>query len=188
MVSNGFVLQTDHLDRKDIYVESYAIESSRMAKDLIYRLLFARDVSELRHHIEGLVGTHDDGGATGLLMDTYASNLSRRGKEVLKSVAALHLCPGFRDNEERRRLVYHYVMFTVLLTEQPFCDYVQRASADADALRQFLALGLGPLLEQLLTGNMATTRGQSTRVDLIDFVSQARVLYCYYCTPRLDLP
>jgi hypothetical protein len=183
VVADRLVLKPNHLERRDFYVEAQRTENDRMARDLIYRLLFARDLSELRHHVEGLVGTCREGTAVGLLMETYGTNLSRRGKQVLRNIARLGEYPGFCENEERQRLVYHYIIFAVLLTEQPFCEYVQRSSADAGALRDFMERGLRPLLEQLLTGNMHTTRGQNTRVDLVDFVTQARVLYCYYCTP-----
>lgn len=188
VIADSLVLQPENLKRKDVYIEMQKIENRRMSLDLIYRLLFARDMSELRHHVEGLVGTGKEDDRIGLLMETYAPNLSRRGKNVLQTIATLSTHPGFHGNEERQRLVYHYLIFAVLLTEQPFCDYVRQRSDNEASLREFIENGVGPLLDQLLIGNMHTTRGKNTRVDLVDFVTQARVLYCYHCTPSVDLP
>jgi hypothetical protein len=182
VVTNELVLKPDHLNRVAINEKVNAAEQSRQSRDLLYRLLFCRDISELRHHAEGLVG---EAGAVknGLLYRTYGASLSRRGFEVMTTSANLLEHPYFKDHEDRQRLVFHFIVFVALLTEQSFCEYVRNRSADVDALRRFICEGLVPLTDKLLTGNMATNADGRGRVDLVHFTTQVRTLYCAYCTP-----
>lgn len=159
-----------------------AAEQSKQSRDLLYRLLFCRDITELRHHAQGLVG---EAGAieNGLLYRTYGERLSRRGLQVIRTCANLLEHPHFKDHEDRQRLVFHFFVFIALLTEQSFCDYVRNRSADVNALRRFISQGLVPLTDSLLTGNMTTNAEDIGRVDLVHFTTQIRTLYCAYCTP-----
>ena len=186
VVANQFVLQSNDLSQQDIYLKIQGDEEVRMAKDIIYRLLFARDTTDLRQHIEGLVGTNDCEG--GLLLQTYGESLSRRGREALRTVANLPNHPAFSGQVERQRLVYHYLMFISMLTEHPFSEYVQNRCADRDALRDFIGQGLSGAVDRLLTGNMAVRQATSSKVDLVHFVAEMRALYCQYCTPTLQPP
>jgi hypothetical protein len=94
VVTNELVLKPDHLNRVAINEKVNAAEQSRQSRDLLYRLLFCRDISELRHHAEGLVG---EAGAVknGLLYRTYGASLSRRGFEVMTTSANLLGFPFF---------------------------------------------------------------------------------------------
>ena len=183
VVANQLVLQTNDLAQRDVYVKVQRDEDTRMAKDIVYRLLFARDTTDLRQHIEGLVGTSDCEG--GLLLQTYGDSLSRRGREVLKRVARLPEHPAFSGRMERQRLVYHYLMFIAMLTEQPFSEYIQNRCADRNTLRSFIGRGLSEAVDRLLSGNMAVPQSTSTKVDLVHFVAEMRAVYCQYCTPTL---
>lgn len=183
VVPNQLVLQTNDLSQQDIYLKIQGDEEVRMAKDIIYRLLFARDTTDLRQHIEGLVGTSDCEG--GLLLQTYGESLSRRGREAIRTVANLPHHPAFSGRVERQRLVYHYIMFISMLTEQPFSEYIQNRCADRDALRDFIGKGLSGAVDRLLSGNMAVQQVKSSKVDLVHFVAEMRAVYCQHCTPSL---
>ena len=182
VVADELVLEPKHLARVRICEKVNSAEQSRQAHDLLYRLLFSRDLSELRHHAEGLVG---EAGAvkSGLLYRTYGTSLSRRGGEAMTTSANLLEHPHFKDHEDRQRMVFQFIVFVALLTEQSFCEYVRNRSADVSALRRFITDGLVPLTDKLLTGNMATNGDGQGRVDLVQFTTQVRTLYCAYCTP-----
>ena len=79
----------------------------------------------------------------------YGDSLSRRGRGVLWTVVRLPDHPAFSGRIERQRLVYHYLIFIAMLTEQSFSEYIQNRCADRNTLRTFIGRGLSEAVDRL---------------------------------------
>lgn len=179
VIGDSSIVNSDNLNRQDIYENIKRIDDWRMSRDLVLRLLINEDEEELEQHVLGIIGAPGTTVKPSLLEQAYGSVLSQRTMHAFRCIQD----GKFTDNCIRRTQL-HFVIFVTMAVENEFCQYIVRHCHERDKLRHFINECIKPSLAKLLSGELLTTSDNNaslTAFGISAFVAHCRLCYMTRC-------
>ena len=186
MIGDASIVQSDDLQSNDIFKRIEVVDTWRMSRDLLFRLLVNKDEAELVEHVLGIIAAPGTTMTPSLLEQSYNNALTARTQQVFWRLQNHKDLPDFNDNIHRR-VQLHFVLFATMALENEFCQYVVHHCAERDKLRRFINESVKPALSKLLQGEIlhnTTKDNLCTAFGVSEFVSHCRFAYMTRCEVR----
>lgn len=181
----------DYSSNKDIFIEIEEVDKNRMTQDILTRLLYAQDETELERYILGIIAEPNttEQGHPGVIYDMVKHEIGDKALSALHTIQYCNSIPGFSDNAFLRRLQYHYILFATLALNEGFVQFVTLKTHRPQQLLSFITNTLRPLLVEFMEGNMTDNQNRVLLEpkyadnQLYKFVSKCRLSYLMQCMP-----
>jgi hypothetical protein len=182
----------DYTEDIDSYIEMQTIDEKRMKLDILTRLLYDRDDTELERYVLGIIAEPNttDQGRPGIIYEMTVNEIGTKAVQALHNLQYIKTSGKFEDDPSFRRLQYHFILFVTLALDEGFVQFVSLKTYSSHSLISFINYTLKPLLSEFMQGNMIDSansmlhKQQTAASQLYQFVNKCRTEYLMQCMPK----